>query len=259
MTVRKHIYVLGLSTAMGLAMAAPSFAQAGGQNPSAQPGQPQAQPPGAQGQSGSAGADITVRQPPADVTVQQPAPQVTVQQPAPTVTIQQPEPKVTVEQPKPDVTVQQAKPDVSVQQQGQPNVRVQQSGQPDVNVVRPGQNRGETASGTAGPATSASGPFAAMRAEQLIGKDVYGSQGEQIGEIEDIVINKQGKAKAALLDVGGFLGIGGKRVAVPFDRLNMQGDRIIAGMSKDQIRGLPEYNQAEWERFARDRVIGDAS
>lgn len=241
-------------------------------NQTAQGGQPQSgaqqAQAGPQPQGGQAGADITVRQPAPQVTVQQPAPQVTVQQPAPQVTVQQPEPQVTVQQPKPDVTVQQAKPEVTVQQ-AQPEVNVQRTARPEVEVQRPGQqqNQASQSQGAREPASGAvtavvvavPAEFRSLRAQELIGKDIYGARNEEIGEIEDIVINRNGRVMAALVDVGGFLGIGGRRVAIPMSELARQGDRIVATtMTKDRVERLEAYNQNEWTPFDRERQLSDA-
>ncbi len=213
--------------------------------------------------------DVTVQQPQPQVTVQQPQPEVTVQQPQPQVTVQQPQPQVTVEQPQPEVTVQQAQPEVTVEQQGQPDVQVQRSGEPKVNVERTGQPQvnvqqqsgaqGEqTQSGAATDTSRLPPAFASMRAEQLIGQNIYGSAGEEVGEIEDIVINRNARATAALVDVGGFLGIGGRRIAVPMEQLNMQGDRIVAtGMTREQVRQMPEYQTNGWESVERNETLSN--
>ena len=54
------------------------------------------------------------------------------------------------------------------------------------------------------------------RAPKLVGVDVYGADNKPIGKIKDILISHDGSAKAVVIGVGGFLGIGAKDVAVPF-------------------------------------------
>jgi len=61
-----------------------------------------------------------------------------------------------------------------------------------------------------------------VRASTLIGQELYGSENETIGEVSDLVLQSDGKTRAALVDVGGFLGIGEKRVSIPFDQIQMQ-------------------------------------
>jgi hypothetical protein len=57
------------------------------------------------------------------------------------------------------------------------------------------------------------------RASKLVGVDVYGQNNEKIGDIKEVLVDKSGAAKAAVIGVGGFLGIGEKDVAVPFNAL----------------------------------------
>lgn len=264
---------LALGTAMALVLAAPLYAQSGASQSAPSN---QSQPAGAQQNNTGAGGGTSSG---AQINVQQPPPNVTVQQPAPEVTVRQPEPKVTVQQPEPNVTVEQSKPNVTVQQSGQPNVNVERPGQADVtiNQDRAGANQDATRSESASGATSsnqptgsgvdsstgaaaAASPFDSMRVSDVIGTDIHGAQGEEIGSIEDIVMNRNGNAKAALVDVGGFLGIGAKRVAIPMDRLSLRDDRVVAtAMTKEQIEQLPEYDDAEWNQVDRGTTIGDAS
>jgi sporulation protein YlmC with PRC-barrel domain len=57
------------------------------------------------------------------------------------------------------------------------------------------------------------------RASKLVGVNIYGSNNEKIGDVNDVLIDRGGQAKAVIIGVGGFLGIGEKNVAIPFDRI----------------------------------------
>jgi sporulation protein YlmC with PRC-barrel domain len=238
------------TSAIALALAAPGFALA-----------QQEQTPAP---SATPGADIQVQQPAPEVTVQQPAPQITVQQPAPDVTIQQPEPTVTVQQPEPNVTVQQAEPNVEVQQQGEPNVQVQQAEQPDVTVRQPGTEQAEGAMQPGEqPATAAAATepmwYSDMRGEEIIGQTLYGSNGEEIGEIDNVVMSQGGSTPEVLVGVGGFLGIGERDVAIPLNEIQMQGDRLTTAMTKDEIGGMEPYDESGYQEWDRTRPLGGAS
>ncbi|HEY7384384.1 MAG TPA: PRC-barrel domain-containing protein [Beijerinckiaceae bacterium] len=54
------------------------------------------------------------------------------------------------------------------------------------------------------------------RGSKLVGLDVYGSDNEKIGDINDVLVDRQGNLEAIVIGVGGFLGIGEKSVAIPF-------------------------------------------
>ena len=85
------------------------------------------------------------------------------------------------------------------------------------------------------------------RASKLRGASVVNDKNERIGTIDDLIIDKQGKI-FAVLQVGGFLGVGGQLVAVPFETLNVddRGRRIVLpGATKDALRKLPEFKHAD--------------
>lgn len=115
-----------------------------------------------------------------------------------------------------------------------------------------GLNAGSAATRTLDPAISA------MTAEKLIGTDVYDTAGKEVGEIEDIMFNTQGQVTAALVDVGGFLGIGERRVSLDLSQLRLQGDRVVLDtMTKEEVERLPAFEQApEWTKVDRTRPLG---
>ncbi|MFS2010768.1 PRC-barrel domain-containing protein [Azospirillum sp. CT11-132] len=81
-------------------------------------------------------------------------------------------------------------------------------------------------------------------ADELIGKNVYGRDNNKIGEIEDVILDANGKAKQLVISSGGFLGIGEKQVAVDYSAANWdsQNNRLnLAGMSRDDVKSMPEF------------------
>jgi sporulation protein YlmC with PRC-barrel domain len=230
-------YALAATSVLAL-LAGPALAQApaGDQNPApaAQPGTPAA-----------GGSHIVVQQPAPDVTVKPSAPDVNVQAEKPNVTVTQPPPQVTVKNPVPNVEVQTAKPEVKVLPAGKPDVTVNQApNNPDVHV-------GTTAApGTPAPAAGsaavapAAGTFpVAKDIEKFIGKDVYGTNGNEVGELNNLLIDPDGRVRAALIEFGGFLGIGEHRIAVPWDQMSVQGNRLVVNMTEAQVKALPRWNK----------------
>ncbi len=59
----------------------------------------------------------------------------------------------------------------------------------------------------------------ALRASKLVGVKVIGMDHVRVGEIEDVLLTEDGRVRAVVIGVGGFLGIGQKSVAVPFDKM----------------------------------------
>jgi sporulation protein YlmC with PRC-barrel domain len=97
-----------------------------------------------------------------------------------------------------------------------------------------------------------------MKASDLIGKNVYNASDERIGEIDDVVVRKSGNGTMAVIGVGGFLGIGEKKAAVPLDQLKVQGDKIVgASLSKEQLKAQAEYKATDYDKVDRDRVVGE--
>jgi sporulation protein YlmC with PRC-barrel domain len=81
------------------------------------------------------------------------------------------------------------------------------------------------------------------RASKLNGKAVQNDKNEKVGTIDDFII-AQDKVLFAVLQVGGFLGVGGKLIAVPYETLQISdnGDRItLPNASKDELKKLPEF------------------
>jgi sporulation protein YlmC with PRC-barrel domain len=82
------------------------------------------------------------------------------------------------------------------------------------------------------------------RFSQLKGETVYNSTNEKVGELDDLIIGKD-RVLFAIIQVGGFLGIGSRLVAVPYTSLqiNDDGTRIVLpGATKEQLKSLPEFH-----------------
>jgi sporulation protein YlmC with PRC-barrel domain len=126
---------------------------------------------------------------------------------------------------------------------------------------------GQSASGAA-----MSGQFIPMRqpeqfrASDFIGERVYGANDENIGEINDVIMDAKGQIAGVIIGVGGFLGIGEKDIALPMSALQFRNDppatgttapagggtpaaqdddgvpnRIVVSMTKDQLQQAPAF------------------
>lgn len=62
-----------------------------------------------------------------------------------------------------------------------------------------------------------------LRASDLIGRDVYGADNQDIGEVNDVLLNRNGQVEALVIGVGGFLGIGESNIAVPLQAVRFMG------------------------------------
>jgi hypothetical protein len=82
------------------------------------------------------------------------------------------------------------------------------------------------------------------RASRLTGSNVVNDRDERIGTLDDIILGREEpRALYGILQVGGFLGIGGHLVAVPFGslRIAQDGKVTLPGASREQLRRLPEF------------------
>jgi sporulation protein YlmC with PRC-barrel domain len=85
-----------------------------------------------------------------------------------------------------------------------------------------------------------------MSADALIGANVKNKAGETIGEIKDLHLNKDGSIKAAVVGVGGFLGMGERNVLIPWSQIQTarenDADLVVrTEASKDSLKAMPEY------------------
>lgn len=104
-------------------------------------------------------------------------------------------------------------------------------------------------------------PAAEIRAEDLVGTTVYGANDENIGEIGDVVLSTDGKIDSIVLDVGGFLGVGEKEVAVGMDNLAFMTDKdgnryLYTTFTKEQLDAQAAYDASTWaEKRDEQRLI----
>jgi sporulation protein YlmC with PRC-barrel domain len=65
------------------------------------------------------------------------------------------------------------------------------------------------------------------RASKLVGLNVYNDKNESLGSINDLLTDKDGNIKAAVIGVGGFLGVGEHLVAVPLDKIKFVNEPVV--------------------------------
>jgi sporulation protein YlmC with PRC-barrel domain len=103
-------------------------------------------------------------------------------------------------------------------------------------------------------------PAAQMRAEDLIGTTVYGAGDENVGVIGDVILSQDGAVDAVTIDVGGFLGIGAKEVAVGFDNLAFMRDgegrtHLYTQLTKEQLEAQPEYDESTFADTRDEQLL----
>jgi len=90
-----------------------------------------------------------------------------------------------------------------------------------------------------------------LSANQMIGHDVQTPNGDNVGDIANLILKQSGQVEAAIIGVGGFLGIGQKNVAVPFDKIQVSQDaqsgkmKLTTSLTKDDLKAAPEFQTLE--------------
>ena len=82
--------------------------------------------------------------------------------------------------------------------------------------------------------------------QSVLGRQVLGSTAEDMGRVIDIVVDRNGQVRAAVIDFGGFLGVGSRKIAVDWAALRFaptgsKSDRITLDLTRDQVKAAPEY------------------
>lgn len=89
-----------------------------------------------------------------------------------------------------------------------------------------------------------------LRVSELLGEELENADGDNLGEVDDLIIPRDGGALQAIVSVGGFLGIGDRLINVPYEelRVGVEGDEFYLNMTKQALEKRPEFNYVEGER-----------
>jgi len=120
----------------------------------------------------------------------------------------------------------------------------QSTQQPVPSSTPPGQTKGESEKeGT--PATVVD----AQQLESILGKNVISPTGEDMGRIVDIIVDRSGQVRAAIIDFGGFLGVGTRKIAVDWRLIRFPSDgkmdNVMVDLTSNQLRVSPVFKAGE--------------
>ena len=100
------------------------------------------------------------------------------------------------------------------------------------------------------------------RGSKVIGATVYGPDNASIGDVNDVLVDNNGQIRAVVIGVGGFLGVGEKDVAIPFDTLHITRrpesssiDKITVSYTKDELKSAPKF---AWYEPGRTQTTGSS-
>jgi len=85
------------------------------------------------------------------------------------------------------------------------------------------------------------------RARPILGTEVRGGNGEHMGRIVNVIVDGAGRPRAAVIDFGGFLGVGSRKIVVDWSALQFDSDRdrVALALTRDQAKAAPEYRDGK--------------
>lgn len=97
-----------------------------------------------------------------------------------------------------------------------------------------------------------------LKASELIGMSVQGTDGKKLGDIKDLVIDpEEGGVEYAVLEFGGFAGIGDKYFAVPWEALQLDqtNKKLLLDVHKKELKDAPGFDKNNWPDLSLDQVL----
>ncbi|MEX1232436.1 MAG: PRC-barrel domain-containing protein [Planctomycetaceae bacterium] len=104
-----------------------------------------------------------------------------------------------------------------------------------------------------------------VRASQLIGMNIVNFEGESLGEVNDLVIDAQnGRIRYAAVEYGGFLGLGDKLFAVPFEAFEVRPEEddpddmlLVLNVNQETLEGATGFDDEHWPNFADPKFTSE--
>ena len=94
-----------------------------------------------------------------------------------------------------------------------------------------------------------------ISSDKVEGSDVYNASGDKLGSIDDLMIDKHsGKVRYAVMEFGGFLGMGTDRYPIPWDMLKYDTsmDGYVVPLDKAKLEGAPKYAESDVPEYNDD-------
>ena len=83
---------------------------------------------------------------------------------------------------------------------------------------------------------------------RILGKEVRSPSGQAMGRIVDLLVDETGQPRAAIIDFGGFFGVGTRKIAIDWHTLRFEEigtkEAVVADLNRDQIKSAPEYKDS---------------
>jgi sporulation protein YlmC with PRC-barrel domain len=85
--------------------------------------------------------------------------------------------------------------------------------------------------------------------QSILGQGVLSRTGEKMGQIVDVIFDRQGQPRAAVIDFGGFLGVGSRKIAINWRAVHFVAGsktvRVVLDLTREDVLGAPEYKPGE--------------
>ena len=112
----------------------------------------------------------------------------------------------------------------------------------------PGESADHASAGTAEPPSVT--VLNTHEVEGIMGRPVLGAADENMGRIVDVIVDRSGRVRAAVIDFGGFLGVGSRKIAVDWSALHFPppgqpNAKISLDLTRDQVKAAPEYQEGK--------------
>jgi hypothetical protein len=83
---------------------------------------------------------------------------------------------------------------------------------------------------------------------RILGKEVRSASDQAMGRIVDLLVDESGQPRAAIIDFGGFLGVGSRKIAIAWSTLKFDTARpnapVVVALDRDEIKAAPEYKES---------------
>jgi PRC-barrel domain len=120
-----------------------------------------------------------------------------------------------------------------------------------ISLAAPAATQTQQSNAAPGPPDAPSVTVLGSRQTQgVLGREVRSTADENMGRIVDVIVERSGTVRAAVIDFGGFLGVGSRRIAVDWNALRFEPasakrDVVTLELTRDQVKAAPEYKDMQ--------------
>jgi sporulation protein YlmC with PRC-barrel domain len=91
------------------------------------------------------------------------------------------------------------------------------------------------------------------RASEIKGRNVQNQQGQDLGQVDDLVFDNEGNISYLVISRGGVMGVGADLVPIPWkeDKISIQEDNVILNMDQEKLDQAPSFSSGEWDNMSQ--------